>query len=96
MNVDEEGHKMYLAGAVDIQYGALQDIEVAIAKQEGREFHVSRSVEPEQIAEVVSRTEDDASDFTVMDLGILCVFQSWAAPALCSSNSPATPRLDIR
>jgi hypothetical protein len=53
-------------------------------------------VEPEQIAEVVSRTEDDASDFTVMDLGILCVFQSWAAPALCSSNSPATPRLDIR
>ena len=28
-------------------------------------------MEPEQIAEVVSRTEDDASDFTVMDLGIL-------------------------
>jgi hypothetical protein len=25
---------MYLAGVVDIQYGALQDIEVAIAKQE--------------------------------------------------------------
>ena len=36
-----------------------------------REFHVNRSVEPEQITEVVSRTEDDASDFTVMNLGIL-------------------------
>jgi hypothetical protein len=51
----EAEHKMDSAQLADILYGALKEIEVAIAKNEaatGENFTLTESVGPEQIAEV--------------------------------------------
>nr|ANW72270.1 heat shock protein 101 [Tradescantia hirsutiflora] len=57
-SVQEAERRMDLARVADIKYGALQEIDAAIAKLEGEtsdNLMLTETVGPEQIAEVVSR-----------------------------------------
>lgn len=56
--LQEAERRMDLARVADLRYGALQEIEVAIAKHEagmGENLMLTETVGPDQIAEVVSR-----------------------------------------